>query len=266
MGALEGIRVIDFSHYLAGPLTALWLAELGADVVRVDPPGGPRFHHPANAVLQRSKASIVLDLHVSSEQETARGLVKSADIVVESFRPGVMDAFGLGSDGLRQSNPRLIYCSIPGFASDDPRAAVPGWEGVVSAAAAIYPRQDAERQNPFGLPGTDPVFLATPVVSVFGAVVAAHAIMAALIARERTGKGQRIEAPLFDAAFEILGSETTKLLERELRPRPAAKPRRRAPPATSRALQVRRREVHQSVLDPGPAHAMVRKALSGGVD
>ena len=224
MGALSGLTVIDFSHYLAGPLAALWLAECGAEVIRVDPPGGPKYRHSANAILQRSKQSILLDLHDDADQAIARALIDRADVVVESFRPGVMERFGLGAEACLESNPRLVYCSIPGFAADDPRAQLPAWEGVVTAAGALYPRQDAERANPFGVPGTDPAFLATPVLSSFGGIVAAHSIMAALIARERSGRGQRVESPLFDAAFEIIGAETTKLLDRPLRPRPARNP------------------------------------------
>ena len=94
-GPLDGIRVIDFGQYLAGPLAALLLADQGAEVIRVDPPGGPRWRHPANAVLQRGKRSIVLDLKSPNDLAIARNLVASADVVIENFRPGVMDRLGL---------------------------------------------------------------------------------------------------------------------------------------------------------------------------
>ena len=94
-GALDGIRVIDFGQYLAGPLAALLLADQDAEVIRVDPPGGPRWRHPANAVLQRGKRSIVLDLKSPNDLAIARDLVASADVVIENFRPGVMDRLGL---------------------------------------------------------------------------------------------------------------------------------------------------------------------------
>ena len=94
-GALDSIRVIDFGQYLAGPLAALLLADQGAEVIRVDPPGGPRWRHPANAVLQRGKRSIVLDLKSPNDLAIARDLVASADVVIENFRPGVMDRLGL---------------------------------------------------------------------------------------------------------------------------------------------------------------------------
>ena len=95
-GALDGIRVIDFGQYLAGPLAALLLADQDAEVIRVDPPGGPRWRHPANAVLQRGKRSIVLDLKSPDDLAIARDLVASSDVVIENFRPGVMDRLGLG--------------------------------------------------------------------------------------------------------------------------------------------------------------------------
>lgn len=198
-GALLGIRVIDFGQYLAGPLVAMLLADLGAYVIRVDPPGGPRWRHHANAILQRGKRSIVLDLKQTGDLSISRRLLESADIVVESFRPGVLDRLGLGPAAVAQTNPRLIYCSIPGFASDDPRAALPALEGVVSSASGIY-------FTPSWTPELDePVFNPLPLSSSFAAMRAAQCIIAALIARERSGRGQRIEVPLFDASFEVIG-------------------------------------------------------------
>src|ERR1700756_1723616 len=95
--ALEGFRAIDFGQYLAGPLVAMYLADNGADVIRVDPPGGPRWDHPANSILQRSKRSVVLDLKLAADVAAARQLIETADVVIENFRPGVMDRMGLGS-------------------------------------------------------------------------------------------------------------------------------------------------------------------------
>src|SRR4051812_29221302 len=137
-GVLADVRVIDFGQYVAGPLAAMLLADQGADVVRIDPPGGPRWQTPANATWNRGKRSIVLDLKSPGDRATAGQLVATADVVIENFRPGVMDRLGLGADAMLARNPRLIYCSLPGFATDDPRVTVPAWEGVVSAAAASY--------------------------------------------------------------------------------------------------------------------------------
>ncbi len=138
-GALDGVRIIDFGQYIAGPLAAMLLADQGADVVRVDPPGGPAWDSAANATYNRNKRSIVLDLKADADRDVARRLIEGADVVIENFRPGVMERLGLGAAKMTAANPRLIYCSIPGFASDDPRAQAPGWEGIVSAATGCYP-------------------------------------------------------------------------------------------------------------------------------
>ena len=204
--ALSGLRVVDFGQWLAGPLVAAWLADAGADVVRVDPPGGPRWNHPANAMLQRGKRSIVLDLHDDTGRDVACRLVERADVVVENFRPGVMARLGLGPDETTSINPRLLYCSLPGFGADDPRAAVPAWEGVVSAAAGLYLYPGCTPMDYIGDRSGEPIFSALPIASSYGAIVAAHSIAAGLIARERTGIGQRIEVPLFDACFELIGA------------------------------------------------------------
>ncbi|HEY8622228.1 MAG TPA: CoA transferase, partial [Casimicrobiaceae bacterium] len=195
---MDGIRVIDFGQYIAGPLTAMMLADQGADVVRADPPGGPRLQTPANATWNRGKRSIVLDFARPDDVAVARRLVESADVVIENFRPGVMDRLRLGPAAMTAVNPRLVYCSIPGFASDDPRAGVAAWEGVVAAATDTY--------RPSKLGGSEqPVYTAIPIASSFAAFLAANSIVAALIARERDGLGQRIEVPLFDAMFVAFG-------------------------------------------------------------
>ena len=205
-GALAGLRVVDFGQWLAGPLVAAWLADAGADVVRADPPGGPRWNHPANAMLQRGKRSIVLDLKIGAERQVARTLIERADVVVENFRPGVMDRLGLGPETMLSGNPRLLYCSLPGFGADDPRAGLPGWEGVVSAAAGLYLYPGCTPMDYIGDRSGEPIYSAIPAASAYAAMVAAHSIAAGLIARERTGLGQRIEVPLFDACFELIGA------------------------------------------------------------
>ncbi|MCK9496545.1 MAG: CoA transferase, partial [Dehalococcoidia bacterium] len=132
-------------------------------------------------------------------RETARSLIASADVVVENFRPGVMDRLGLGAVAMTEAHPRLVYCSLPGFASDDPRAEVAAWEGVVGAASGLY------RRNRTASEEGAPVFTAIPLPSAYAAVQGALAVTMALNARERDGVGQRIEVPLFDAMYSAVG-------------------------------------------------------------
>src|SRR4051812_20442582 len=192
---LEGVRVIDFGQYIAGPMAAMLLGDQGADVIRVDPPGGPRWNTPANATWNRNKRSIVLDLKKDADRETARKLIASADVVVENFRPGVMDRLGLGAAAMTQANPRLIYCSMPGFGSDDPRAQTPAWEGVLGAATGAY-RSGKGR----------PVYTVVPYSSMYAAFLCAVTVAMTLNERERSGLGQRVEIPLFDATFTVVGA------------------------------------------------------------
>lgn len=214
-GALDGVRVIDFGQYVAGPMAGMLLADQGADVVRVDPPGGPRWDTAANAVWNRGKRSIVLDLKQAEDLAIARRLVEGADVVIENFRPGVMERLGLGAEAMTAANARLIYCSMPGFASDDPRAEMPGWEGVIAAATATY-------RTPRGssTPGR-PVYTAIPIASCYAAIQSVVSIAVALSARERDGVGQRIEVPLFDGMFAPMGGRAT-IIHNDHPPQPTA--------------------------------------------
>ncbi|HEY1298347.1 MAG TPA: CoA transferase, partial [Chloroflexota bacterium] len=216
MGALDGIRVIDFGQYIAGPLAAVMLSDQGADVVHVDPPGGPKWKSEADAFLQRGKRRISLDLKTSSDRDTACKLVDTADVVIENFRPGVMDRLGLGAETSTQRNPNLVYCSIPGFAPDDPRASIQAWEGILDAATDnCIPRAGEET------PGWDwsrPFYSAVSLASNFGAFLGATSTVMALIARQRTGLGQRVEVPIFDAMFTLIGHSGAYVTQRGLHP------------------------------------------------
>ena len=211
--ALDGIRIIDFGQYIAGPLAGMLLADQGANVIRVDPPGGPRMDTPANSTWNRGKRSIVLDLKEQADLEIARRLICSADIVIENFRPGVMDRLGIGPQAMIRENGQLIYCSLPGFASDDPRASIPAWEGVVGAATATYMTRPQINMTDAGTARTEeswmmgePVYATVPISSGYAAFLGVTSITMALIARERDGLGQRIEVPLFDSTFLAAGS------------------------------------------------------------
>ena len=209
---LLGVRVIDFGQYVAGPLAAMLLGDHGAEVIRIDPPGGPRLVTPANATWQRGKQSRVLDLQHDADRATAQQLIASADVVIENFRPGVMDRHGIGAAAMRAAHPGLIYCSLPGFATDDPRAGLAAWEGVVGAATDTYRRSVGSTGVGSTNSGSDqPVYVGIPIASNFAAFQAANAITAALIARQRNGLGQRIEVPLFDAMFTAIGARAMRV-------------------------------------------------------
>jgi crotonobetainyl-CoA:carnitine CoA-transferase CaiB-like acyl-CoA transferase len=197
-GVLESVRVIDFGQYIAGPMAAMLLGDHGADVIRIEPPGGPRWNTPANATWNRNKRSIVLDLKQDADRETARQLVAGADVAIENFRPGVMDRLGLGAAAMTAANPRLIYCSLPGFGADDPRAQVRAWEGVIGAATGAYRATHATNGRP--------VYTVVPYGSMYSAFLCAVTVAMALNARERSGAGQRVEIPLFDATFSVVGA------------------------------------------------------------
>jgi len=193
-GALSHITVLDFGQYVAGPLTTMLLADQGADVIRIDPPTGPTWRTTANHVWNRGKRRITLDLKEADDVAVALELMARSDVVVENFRPGVMERLGLGHDEALRHDPSLVFCSLPGFAHDDHRHDVPAWEGVVQAAAAV-PAPDA----------SDPEVSAVPLASTFGAFYAVASIASALAARDRDGLGQWIEIPLFDAALGAHG-------------------------------------------------------------
>ena len=199
MGALDGLRVIDFGQWIAGPLAAMLLADQGAEVIRVDPRDGPRWDTPANAVWNRGKQRIALDLKQSADRRTAEQLIASADLVIENFRPGVMDRLGLGAEQMTARDDRLIYLSLPGFGSTDERRDIAAWEGVMSAGAGTYSTRLMGGATP------RPVYTAVPIASVYGAFVGVTAAAMALVARERDGLGQRIESPLHDALYQAIG-------------------------------------------------------------
>ena len=203
-GVLKGLRVIDFGQYIAGPMAAMILGDYGADVIHIDPPGGPRWNeYEANAVLMRGKRNIILDLKRQEDLTVAKQLIATADIVVENFRPGVMEKLGLGYEACANENPGLIYCSLPGFSRmDEKRRGLPGWEGIISAEAGLYSGFSMQSRESFFR------FNALPLASNFAAVIACHSIVSALIVRKKCGRGQYIESALYDACFEIDGTRT----------------------------------------------------------
>jgi crotonobetainyl-CoA:carnitine CoA-transferase CaiB-like acyl-CoA transferase len=194
------VRVLDFGQYLAAPLVGMMLADMGAEVIRIDPPQGPAFDDPAFDMLSRGKKTLTLDLKSPDGREIAIELAKRADVVLENFRPGVMDRLGLGPKVLRAVNPQLVYLSMPGFASTDADLAdLPAWEAVIAAYTGQFTDMGLNRR----LMGVNPSFTPLTLASAYGASFGAMAVLFALNARERNG-GDHIEVPLAAALLEGL--------------------------------------------------------------
>ena len=154
-GALRGRRVIDFGHYIAGPLTGMLLADQGAKVIKVEKPqGDPARVHPAFAIWNRGKQSVVIDLHTPAGQ--AQALMCSADIVIENLRPGMAERLGIGSEALAAQPPRVIYCSFSGFGPDHPLRQAPGWEPIIGASTGLYPPHHAAGHDAAAGNGAEP--------------------------------------------------------------------------------------------------------------
>lgn len=205
---LSGIRVVDFGQYVAGPAVAMILGDLGAEVIRIDPPTGPAWDSPATAALNRGKRSIALDLKSSVDRATAQDLIRTADVVVENFRPGVMSRLGLDATELRRTQPRLIYLSLPGFSATDPtRAALPGWEGIVLSATGGYTDMGLNRV----LMRINPSYSPLPLASAYAAALGVLAVVVALLDRMSSGCGEHIEVPLADAVLEGLAYNSLRV-------------------------------------------------------
>ncbi len=197
---LEGIRVVDLTHAYAGPLCTYNLGLLGADVVKVEPPeGGDDFRvwfESAFLAINAGKRSIALDLRTPEGQEVLSRLLRSADVLVENYRPGVAAKLGIVEEELRLRYPRLVYCSITGFGDSGPLRDAPAIEWAVQAASGMtleYLSDDDE-----------PTRAGLGVVDAFSGFRAVSAILAALLERERTGEGARLDIAMLDAAFGLL--------------------------------------------------------------
>jgi len=198
---LTGVRVVDFGQQIAGPAVAMVLADFGATVVHVDPPNGPQWDHPANAVLNRNKSCLKLDLKSQSGLARAKKLIEKADIVIESFRPGVMKKLGLDFAKLRANRPALITLSVPGFASnDDLRREWKATEAVVAATCGAFTDMGFNRV----LMGVNPSFSPLPLGSAYAISLASSAAVLALLEREKTGRGDHVEVPIAAALMEGL--------------------------------------------------------------
>ena len=204
--ALDGIRVIDLSRVIAGPWCGALLADLGADVIKVEDPGGgdesrtwpPHKDEEAAAYLlfNRNKRGMQLDLKAAEGVEVVRALVRSADVVIENFRTGTMESFGLGYETLAAINPRLIYCSVSAFGRTGPRKDSPGYEALMQAFSGIM--------SITGEPEGPPVRAGVSFLDLSTGMLCALGVCAAVIQREHTGLGQRVDGSLLETAVSLL--------------------------------------------------------------
>jgi crotonobetainyl-CoA:carnitine CoA-transferase CaiB-like acyl-CoA transferase len=193
-GALDGIRILDLSWGIAGPLGVLLLAEQGADVIKVEPPGGDPFRvYDGYKVWTRSRRSVTCDLKSDAGAAAFRKLVATADVLVESFRPGVTDRLGVGYDALHTEFPRLVYCSVPAYPPGHRLAQRPGYDALVQASSG------QQWEQPGWRPG--PIFLHMPMPSMGAIFLVPTGILAALISGEQSGQGQHVSTSLLQGAF-----------------------------------------------------------------
>ncbi|MSX01818.1 MAG: CoA transferase [Actinobacteria bacterium] len=198
---LEGLKVVDFTRLFAGPLCTMVLADLGAEVIKVESPGGDDARHFGPPflggegmnfmALNRGKRSVVLDLKTDAGRAAAAKLAEGADIVVENFRPGVAERIGIGEADLRGSNERMIYCSISGFGPAEELGRKPALDLILQALTGVLSRQ--------GTQDGEPRLACITVADTYAAAQGVQGILAALYVRERTGKGQRIDVSLLEA-------------------------------------------------------------------
>ena len=202
---LDGLRILDFSRVLAGPLSTALLADLGAEVIKVEPPGGDDYRHigPMRdgisslfTALNRNKKSLVLDLKHPEAAATVAQLVQSVDVVVENFRPGVAERLGVGPEALCSANPRLVYVSVSGFGQTGPLAHLPAYDIIVQAMSGLM--------EATGEPEGPPTMVGEAVSDVIAGLFASWATLAALLQQRRTGQGQHVDVAMFDATLAFL--------------------------------------------------------------
>ncbi len=206
-GALDGIRVLDLTRVLAGPYCTMFLGDLGAEVVKVEQPGigddtrgwGPPFAGGESAYflsVNRNKKSLTLDLKTPVGQEVLRRLAQKADVLIENFRPGAMERFGLGEKDLRADNPRLIYASLSAFGADGPMRDYPGYDLIVQAWGGLM--------SITGTPDGEPTKVGVAIVDIVAGLMLGQAVVSALYAREKLGVAQKIDTSLLEAQVACL--------------------------------------------------------------
>jgi crotonobetainyl-CoA:carnitine CoA-transferase CaiB-like acyl-CoA transferase len=218
-GPLAGVLVADFSRVLAGPLAAMLLGDLGADVIKVERPDGgddtrawgPPWHGETSTyylALNRNKRSLALDLADEDDRRLARTLATRADVLIESFRPGLMASWGLDGDSIRNDNPGLVSCSVTAFGAQN--ATLPGYDFLLQAMGGVMAVT--------GEPDGPPLKAGAAVVDLVCGLLAANGIQAALLERDRTGAGRHVEVSLMDSALTTLLNQGTAWVAGGVRP------------------------------------------------
>jgi crotonobetainyl-CoA:carnitine CoA-transferase CaiB-like acyl-CoA transferase len=231
---LSGIRVLDVSQVMAGPFCCMLLADMGADVIKIEPPGtGDSTRHsmgfrmkgsdsPGFLALNRNKRSITLDLKTDADREVLYALVKTADVLVENARPGVANRLGMGYETLRAINPRLVYASISGFGQTGPWSQRPGFDLIAQAVSGVLSSN--------GFAGMEPAKNSIAIADLGAGLFTAYAVLSALIGRQSSGEGQRVDASLFEAALSLSIWETTELWGTGKPPKPIGSANRMSAP------------------------------------
>ena len=208
---LEGLRVVDVTQVMAGPFCAMQLADLGADVIKVEPPGGDSTRQmpgaiggdsPAFNAVNRGKRSIVVNLKSEQGRGVLERLAQPSDILIENYRPGVMDGLGLGYEAMHARNPRLIYASISGYGQTGPKREHGGFDLIAQGVSGIM--------SITGQPGSAPVKAGIPVTDLGAGLFALVGILAALEHRHRSGVGQHVDTSLLDAGVALSVWEATE--------------------------------------------------------
>jgi crotonobetainyl-CoA:carnitine CoA-transferase CaiB-like acyl-CoA transferase len=198
---LAGIKVIDFSHVIAGPLASFYLAQMGADVVKVESPSGGDVMRTARGAesflaLNAGKRELRLDLGVEADRQQAIALAADADVFLDSLRPGALERRGLGAEALQALNPRLIYCTISGYGRQGPWADRPAYDHVVQAATGMMMTT--------GVEGDGPIKAGFPLIDAATGILAALAIVSAVRERDLTGRGRVVDCAMSAAALQLM--------------------------------------------------------------
>ncbi len=212
-GALAGIKILDLTNYIAGPFATMLLGDLGAEVYKIETPGEgdpfrtwekePKDYSPSFCGLNRNKKSVTLNLKSPQGKEIFLRLTREADVIVENLRPGVVDRLGIGYEDIRKINPKIIYCSISAFGQNGPYRERPGYDTIGQALSGLLSvLTDLDHPQGPGAPFSDHL----------GGIYGCYGILAAIAARDRTGKGQKVETSLLEATISFLGLNITQFL------------------------------------------------------